>query len=85
MGRFVAAIGAELLINPALMSVALRLGEKSDFPGIQHGHAIVRMRPVRHRIAEETLKIAMTDYGKLSAETAERTVRFWQLHDRIEK
>jgi hypothetical protein len=27
----------------------------------------------------------LKDYGKLSAETAERTVRFWQLHDKIEK
>ena len=46
---------------------------------------ILRNRPVKHRIAEETLKIALRDYGKLSAETAERTVRFWQLHDKIEK
>ena len=46
---------------------------------------ILRNRPVKHRIAEETLKIALRDYGKLSAETAERTLRFWQLHDKIEK
>jgi uncharacterized protein (DUF2336 family) len=46
---------------------------------------ILRNRPVQHRIAEATLKIALRDYDKLSAETAERTVRFWQLHDRIEK
>jgi hypothetical protein len=42
-------------------------------------------RPVKHHIDEATLKIALRDYGKLSAETAERTVRFWQLHDKIEK
>jgi uncharacterized protein (DUF2336 family) len=42
-------------------------------------------RPVKHRVDEATLKIALKDYGKLSAETAERTVRFWQLHDKIEK
>src|SRR5665213_1532282 len=46
---------------------------------------ILRNRPVKHRIAEETLKIALRDYGKLSAETAERTVRFWQRHDKIKK
>jgi hypothetical protein len=46
---------------------------------------ILRNRPVTHRITEETLKIALKDYDKLSAETAERTVRFWQLHDKIEK
>jgi uncharacterized protein (DUF2336 family) len=47
--------------------------------------AILCNRPVKHRIDEATLKIALKDYGKLSAETAERTVRFWQLHDKIEK
>ena len=46
---------------------------------------ILRNRPVKYRIPEETLKIALKDFGKLSAETAERTVRFWQLHDKIEK
>jgi uncharacterized protein (DUF2336 family) len=47
--------------------------------------AILCNRPVKHRIDDATLKLALTDYGKLSAETAERTVRFWQLHDKIEK
>jgi uncharacterized protein (DUF2336 family) len=47
--------------------------------------AILCNRPVKHRIDEATLKLALTDYGKLSVETAERTVRFWQLHDKIEK
>jgi Uncharacterised protein conserved in bacteria (DUF2336) len=42
-------------------------------------------RPVKHRIDEATLKLASKDYGKLSAETAERTVRFWQLHNKIER
>jgi hypothetical protein len=42
-------------------------------------------RPVKHRIDEATLKTAMKDYGKLSAQTAERTLRFWQLHNKIEK
>ena len=47
--------------------------------------AILCNRPVKHRIDEATLKLALTDYGKLSTETAERAVRFWQLHDKIEK
>jgi hypothetical protein len=47
--------------------------------------AILCNRPLKHRIDEATLKLALTDYGKLSPETAERTVRFWQLHDKIEK
>ena len=47
--------------------------------------AILCNRPINRRIDEATLKLAMKDYGKLTAETAERTVRFWQLHDKIEK
>ena len=31
------------------------------------------------------MMIAERDYRKLSMETAQRTVRFWQLHNRIEK
>jgi hypothetical protein len=42
-------------------------------------------RPLRHRIAEATLQAAMKDYRKLSAQTADRTLRFWQLHNKIEK
>jgi hypothetical protein len=46
--------------------------------------AILRHRPVKHRIDEATLKVALRDYGKLSVVTAERTLRFWQLHNKIE-
>jgi uncharacterized protein (DUF2336 family) len=42
-------------------------------------------RPVKYRIDQAMLKIALKDYAKLSVETAERTVRFWQLHNKIEK
>jgi len=42
-------------------------------------------RGPRSRIDEATLKLAGRDYGKLSVETAERTLRFWQLHNKIEK
>jgi uncharacterized protein (DUF2336 family) len=47
--------------------------------------AILCHRPAKHRIDEATLKLALKDYSKLSAETAERTLRFWQLHNKIEK
>jgi uncharacterized protein (DUF2336 family) len=47
--------------------------------------AILTHRQVKPRIDERTLEIAGKDYGKLSVETAQRTLRFWQLHDKIEK
>jgi uncharacterized protein (DUF2336 family) len=46
---------------------------------------ILLNRPFKHRIDQATLKLASIDYGKLSVETAERTLRFWQLHNKIEK
>jgi uncharacterized protein (DUF2336 family) len=42
-------------------------------------------RPSKQKIGEETLKVAAKDYGKLSLDTAQRTLRFWQLHNNIEK
>ena len=47
--------------------------------------AILCNRPAKYRIDEVTLKLAAKDYTKLSAETAERTLRFWQLHNKLEK
>ena len=47
--------------------------------------SILRNRPVMPSVNEQTLEIAERDYRKLSMETAQRTVRFWQLHNRIEK
>lgn len=46
--------------------------------------AILCHRPIKRKIDDATLKLAMRDYGKLSPETAERTLRFWLLHSRIE-
>jgi uncharacterized protein (DUF2336 family) len=46
---------------------------------------ILRNRPLKQPISEQTLKLAWKDYGKLTAETAQRTVRFWQIHNKIEK
>jgi hypothetical protein len=39
----------------------------------------------KNRLDDGTLKLASRDYGKLSSDTAERTLRFWQLHNKIEK
>jgi Uncharacterised protein conserved in bacteria (DUF2336) len=47
--------------------------------------AILSNRMAKHGPDEATLKLASKDYTKLSAETAERTLRFWQLHNRIDK
>ncbi len=42
-------------------------------------------RPVKPKIDELTMKVAFKDYGKLSVETAQRTLRFWQVHNKLEK
>jgi uncharacterized protein (DUF2336 family) len=47
--------------------------------------AVLRNRPVHPKIDEQTLKVALKDYGKLSEETAQRTLRFWQVHNKLEK
>jgi uncharacterized protein (DUF2336 family) len=47
--------------------------------------AILLKRPIKRPIDELTLKIANRDYAKLSADTAQRTLRFWQLHNKIGK
>jgi len=47
--------------------------------------SIQRNRPNEYPIDGPTLEAAQRDFRKLSMETAQRTVRFWQLHNRIEK
>jgi uncharacterized protein (DUF2336 family) len=47
--------------------------------------SILRHRPVKPPIDDKTLWQAHRDYGRLSPETAQRTVRFWQLHNKVEK
>jgi uncharacterized protein (DUF2336 family) len=46
---------------------------------------ILQHRSFKYRVDQATLKYASVDYSKLSMETAERTLRFWQLHNKIEK
>jgi uncharacterized protein (DUF2336 family) len=55
---------------------------KLNWPTVE---SILRNRPVDYPIDQATLEIAQRDFRKLSMETAQRTVRFWQLHNRIEK
>jgi hypothetical protein len=47
--------------------------------------SILRHRPTQPPIDDKTLWQAHLDYGRLTLVTAQRTVRFWQLHNRIEK
>jgi uncharacterized protein (DUF2336 family) len=47
--------------------------------------SILHNRPVKIQIDPETLRIASRDYGRLSMDTAQRTLRFWQVHDKIGK
>ncbi|MGB9115580.1 DUF2336 domain-containing protein [Bradyrhizobium sp.] len=47
--------------------------------------SILGNRPSKRKIGEETLRVAEKDYGKLSLETAQRTLRFWQVHNKLEK
>jgi uncharacterized protein (DUF2336 family) len=47
--------------------------------------AILVNRPARHKVAESTLALARKDFDKLSVESARRTLRFWQVHNKVEK
>src|SRR6204780_5590266 len=75
MARLLVGLRSDLVLIPC----------KSAGLGPATVKLILRNRPTKYRIAEEPLKIALKDYGNFSAETAERTVRFWQLHNKIEK
>lgn len=47
--------------------------------------AILSGRPGGQIVTDTVLAIARRDFGKLSMLTAQRTLRFWQLHHKIEK
>ncbi|MFB9264973.1 DUF2336 domain-containing protein [Bradyrhizobium erythrophlei] len=79
---------------PIEMIERLMLGHRSDLILIPCRSArlnwptvetILRKRPLPHPLDDATLEVAQRDYRRLSLETAQRTVRFWQLHNRIEK
>jgi hypothetical protein len=75
MARLLEGPRADLILIPC----------KSAGLGWTAVEAILCHRPAKHRIDEATLKLALKDFGKLSTETAERTLRFWQLHNKMEK
>jgi uncharacterized protein (DUF2336 family) len=53
-----------------------------DWPTVE---LILRNRPLKQPIDEQTLKLACKDYNRLTVETAQRTVRFWHVHNKIGK
>ena len=95
-GKFDEVTVALAVLNdmPIEMIERLMLGPRSDlilipcrsarlnWPTVE---AVLSKRPMTHPIDEVTLKVAERDYRRLSLETAQRTVRFWQLHNRLEK
>jgi hypothetical protein len=75
MARLIEGPRADLILIPCRSA-------RLNWPTVE---SILRNRPVRLKIDDQTLVVAERDYRKLSMETAQRTVRFWQLHNRIEK
>jgi Uncharacterised protein conserved in bacteria (DUF2336) len=75
MARLLEGLRSDLILIPC-KSAGLQ------WPTVE---TILSNRPLTPPISELTLKLACKDYGKLSVETAERTVRFWKLHNKIEK
>ena len=94
--KFDEVIVSLALLNdvPTEMMARLLEGPRSDlilipcrsarlnWPSVE---AILRNRPMALPVNEQTLIHAQRDYRKLSFETAQRTIRFWQLHNKIEK
>src|SRR3954471_14827734 len=75
MARLIEGPRADLILIPCRSA-------KLNWPTVE---SILRNRPIDYPIDDPTLEIAQRDFKKLSMETAQRTVRFWQLHNRIEK
>ena len=69
MARLMEGPRADLLLIPCRSA-------RLNWPTVE---SILRNRPVMPSVNEQTLEIAERDYRKLSMETAQRTVRFWQL------
>jgi hypothetical protein len=75
MGRLMEGPRNDLILIPCRSA-------KLNWPTVE---SILRNRPNQYPIDKPTLEVAQRDFRKLSMETAHRTVRFWQLHNRIEK
>jgi uncharacterized protein (DUF2336 family) len=95
-GKFEEVAAALALLNdmPTDMMARVLEGPRSDLVLIpcksaglswQAVEPILCNRPGQPPIAQQTLKLANADYGKLSAWTARHTLRFWQDHNRIGK
>lgn len=75
MARLLEGPRADLILIPCRSA-------RLNWPTVE---TILRNRPAPLPIDDQSLTQAQRDYRKLSMETAQRTVRFWQLHNRIEK
>src|SRR4030088_1751210 len=75
MARLLEGLRSDLILIPC------KSGGLS-WPAVE---SLLRTRPPNQPISEETLKLALRDYRKLSTESAQRTVRFWQVHNKLEK
>jgi uncharacterized protein (DUF2336 family) len=75
MARLIEGPRSDLILIPCRSA-------RLNWPTVE---TILRNRQAPQKIDEQTLAQAQRDYRKLSMETAQRTVRFWQLHNRIEK
>ena len=75
MARLLEGPRADLILIPCRSA-------RLNWPSVE---SILRNRPMPAPINEQSLALAQRDYRKLSMETAQRTVRFWQLHNRIGK
>jgi uncharacterized protein (DUF2336 family) len=79
---------------PTQMMAQLLAGQRSDLiliPCKSAGlswmavESILCNRPSKRKIGDETLGVAAKDYDKLSVKTAQRTLHFWQVHNKLEK
>lgn len=75
IGRLLEGPRADLILIPCRSA-------RLNWPTVE---TILHNRPAPLPIDDHSLAQAQRDYRKLSLETAQRTVRFWQLHNRIEK
>jgi uncharacterized protein (DUF2336 family) len=75
VGRLMEGLRNDLILIPCRAA-------KLNWPTVE---SILRNRPIEYPIDDPTLEVAQRDFRKLSMETAQRTVRFWQLHNRLEK
>ena len=76
MARLMEGPRADLILIPCRSA-------RLNWPTVE---TILRNRPVQATDQRaDAWQVAERDYRRLSMETAQRTVRFWQLHNRIEK